>query len=140
MQSFGEYHDLYLETNVLLLTDVFMNYTIMCLKDDGLNSSHYVSASEIFNDFLYKSNEAELKLMIDMDKYLMVENDIREEMIMASHRYIKANNSQCSNYNSNKLKSYILYDNMNVLYSEVIIQYMPTEILTKVDSKEVSDI
>ena len=27
MQSFGDYHDLYLETDVLLLADVFMNYT-----------------------------------------------------------------------------------------------------------------
>ena len=49
MQSFGDYHDLYLETDVLLLADVFMNYTIMCLQDDGLDPSHYVSAPGMFN-------------------------------------------------------------------------------------------
>ncbi|CAI2198080.1 19333_t:CDS:2, partial [Funneliformis geosporum] len=75
MKNFGEYHDLYLETDVLLLADVFMNYTIMCLQDDGLDPSHYVSASGMFNDSLYKSSGAELKLMTDMDDYLTVENE-----------------------------------------------------------------
>ncbi|CAI2199874.1 19767_t:CDS:2, partial [Funneliformis geosporum] len=55
MKNFGKYHDLYFETDVLLLVDVFMNYTIMCLQDDSLDPSHYVSASEMFNDSLFKS-------------------------------------------------------------------------------------
>jgi len=45
MKNFEEYYDLYLEIDVLLLADVFMNYTIMCLKDDGLDPSYYVFAS-----------------------------------------------------------------------------------------------
>ena len=89
MKSFGEYHDLYLETDVLLLADVFMNYTIMCLQDDGLDPSHYVSAPGMFNDSLCKSSGAEL--MMDIDEYLMVKKGIRGGMIMASHRYAKAN-------------------------------------------------
>jgi len=52
IKTFGEYHDLYMETDVLLLADVFMNYTVMCLKDDGLDPSHYVSAPGMFNDSL----------------------------------------------------------------------------------------
>ncbi len=56
MKNFEEYYDLYLETDVLLLADVFMNYTIMCLKNDSLDLSHYISASEMFNDSLYKSS------------------------------------------------------------------------------------
>src|SRR4051794_33484761 len=103
MKNFGEYHDLYLETDVLLLVDVFMNYTIMCFKDDSLDP--LISALEMFNNSLYKSSEAELKLMTDMDEYLIVENSIREGMTMMSHQYAKANNLQCSDYNSNKPKS-----------------------------------
>ncbi|RGB28920.1 hypothetical protein C1646_767247 [Rhizophagus diaphanus] len=52
-------------------------------EDNGLDPSHYVPASEMFNNSLYKSSEAELKLMTDMDEYLMVENGIHEEIIMA---------------------------------------------------------
>ncbi|CAG8804217.1 17925_t:CDS:2, partial [Racocetra persica] len=46
--------------------------------------SHYVSASGIFNDSLYKSSRVELKLITDMDKYLIVKNGIRGGMTMVS--------------------------------------------------------
>ncbi|CAG8694219.1 3918_t:CDS:2, partial [Racocetra fulgida] len=140
MKNFGEYHDLYLEMDVLLLADIFMNYIIMCLKDDGLDPSHYVSAPGMFNDSLYKSSRAELKLMTDKDEYLMVENGIRGGMTMASHRYAKSNNLQCPDYDPSKLKSWTLYEDMNALYSEAMTQYMPTEILGKVSPEEVPDI
>jgi hypothetical protein len=47
MQSFKDYHDLYLETDVLLFADVFINYTIMCLQNNGLDPSYYVFAPGI---------------------------------------------------------------------------------------------
>ncbi|RIB30536.1 hypothetical protein C2G38_2152525 [Gigaspora rosea] len=140
MKNFGEYHDLYLETDVLLLADVFMNYTIMCLKDDGLDPSHYVSAPGMFNDSLYKSSGVELKLMTDKNNYLIVEDGIRGAITMACHRYAKANNLQCPNYESSKLKFWILYENINALYSGAMTQHMPTEILDKVSPEEVPDI
>ena len=64
----------------------------MCLKDNSLDPSHYISAPEIFNDLLYKSSGAELKLMTDMNEYLIVKNGIREGMTMVSYQYAKANN------------------------------------------------
>ncbi|CAJ0924949.1 14384_t:CDS:2, partial [Entrophospora sp. SA101] len=106
MKNFGEYHDLYLETDVLLLADVFMNYTIMCLKDNGLDPSHYVSAPGMFNDSLYKSSGAEIKLITDMDQYLLVEKGIRGSMSMVSQRYAKANNPQCPDYDESKPNSW----------------------------------
>ncbi|CAG8505748.1 17406_t:CDS:2 [Cetraspora pellucida] len=140
IKNFEEYYDLYLETDVLLLADVFMNYTIMCLKDDGLDPSHYVSAPGMFNNSLYKSSRVELKLMTDMDEYLIVENGIREGMTMASHRYAKANNPQCPDYEPSKPKSWALYEDMNALYSGAMTQYMSTEILGKVSPEEVPNI
>src|SRR6266542_1731105 len=94
----------------------------------------------MFNDSLYKSSRTELKLITDMDKYLMVEKGIRGSMIMASYHYAKANNPKYPDYNPGKPTSWILYDDMNALYSGVMIQYMPTEILEKVSPEEVPDI
>ncbi|CAG8647866.1 10729_t:CDS:2 [Acaulospora colombiana] len=71
-------------------------------QDDGLDPSHYVSAPGMFNDSLYKSSRAELKLMTDMDQYLMVENGIRGGMTILSHRYAKDNNEKCPDYDPSK--------------------------------------
>ncbi|CAB4386779.1 unnamed protein product [Rhizophagus irregularis] len=59
---------------------------------------------------------------------------------MSSHRYAKANNPQCLDYESSKPNSWIMYEDMNALYSGTMTQYMPTEILGKVDPEEVPDI
>ncbi|CAG8588418.1 3529_t:CDS:2 [Funneliformis mosseae] len=74
-----------------------MNYTIICLKNDSLYLSYYILISGIFNNSLYKSSETELKFMTNMDEYLTVENGIH--------------------YDSSKLNSWIIYKDMNALYS-----------------------
>nr|CAG8650043.1 12005_t:CDS:2 [Entrophospora candida] len=140
MKTFSEYHDLYLETDVLLLVDVFMNYTIMCLKDDGLGPSHYVSAPGMFNDSLYKSSGAEIKLLTDLDQYMLVERGICGGMSMVSQRYAKANNPQCPDYDENKPNSWVMYEDMNALYSGAMMQYLPTEILGKVAPEAIPNI
>ncbi|CAG8653035.1 7049_t:CDS:2, partial [Acaulospora colombiana] len=107
---------------------------------DWTNSWDKFDITRMFNDSLYKSSGVEIKLMTDMDEYLMVENGIRGGMTMVSHRYAKANNEKCPNYDPSKPKSWIMYEDMNALYSGAMTQYMPTEILGKVGPEEIPDI
>ena len=39
----GEYHDLYVQSNTLLLADVFENFQSMCLEIYELDPAHYLS-------------------------------------------------------------------------------------------------
>ncbi|CAJ0924943.1 14382_t:CDS:2 [Entrophospora sp. SA101] len=108
--------------------------------NDGLDPSHYVLAPGMFNDSLYKSSGAEIKLLTDLDQYMLVERAIRGGMSMVSQRYAKANNPQCPDYDESKPNSWVMYEDMNALYSGAMIQYLPTEILGKVAPEEIPNI
>ena len=44
IKSLGEYHDLYVKTDTLLLADIFENFRNMCLYICELDPVHFVSA------------------------------------------------------------------------------------------------
>ena len=44
LQNLGKYHDIYLKTDVLLLTDIFENFRKVCLNNYHLDPAHYNSA------------------------------------------------------------------------------------------------
>ena len=48
IKNFGEYHDLYVQSDTLLLADVFVNFINMCLKIYELDPAKFISAN-LFN-------------------------------------------------------------------------------------------
>ena len=44
IKNLGEYHDLYIQSDTLLLTDVFENFQNMCFEIYGLDRAHFLSA------------------------------------------------------------------------------------------------
>ena len=47
MNAMGDYHDHYLETDFLLLTDLFEKFIYTCLKYYGLDLCHYFSSPRL---------------------------------------------------------------------------------------------
>ena len=43
LNSLGDYHDLYVQSDTLLLADVFENFRDMCLKEYELDPNHFLS-------------------------------------------------------------------------------------------------
>ena len=43
LNNVGEYHDLYVQSDTLLLADVFENFRDMCLKEYDLDPAHFLS-------------------------------------------------------------------------------------------------
>ena len=56
----GDYHNLYLKTDVLLLVDVFEKFISTCLEFFGLDPCHYVSSLGLSWDAMLKMTEIEL--------------------------------------------------------------------------------
>ena len=73
MQTMGDYHDLYLKTDVLLLADVFENFRKKCLEYYALDPAHYYTAPGLSCDAALKMTKVNLELLDDIDMHLMVE-------------------------------------------------------------------
>ena len=96
-RNLGDYHNLYVATDSLLLADVFENIRKVCQEKYGLDPAHYYSAPGLSWDALLKKTGVELELLTDMDMHLMIERGRRGGISMVSRRYAKVNNPLVEN-------------------------------------------
>ena len=65
----GEYHDVYVKSDTLLLADVYGNFRNMCLDIYGLDPVYFVSAPGLAWQACLKQTEVKLELLTDYDVY-----------------------------------------------------------------------
>ena len=121
----GEYHDLYLLTDVLLLSDVMENVRSMALNYYGLDPTHYLTLPSFAWDAMLKQTKIELELITDMDIYLMVERGIRGGMTQVTNKHVTANNKYMENFDPTKPSTYIQYLDANNLYGYAMSLPLP---------------
>ena len=121
----GEYHDLYVQSDTLLLADVFENFRNMCLEIYELDPTYFVSAPGLAWQACLKKTGVKLELLTDIDMLLMVEKGTRGGICQAIHRYAKANNKYMKNYDKNNESSYLKYLDANNLYGWAVSQKLP---------------
>ena len=116
IKNLGEYHDLYVRSDTLLLADVFENFRNVCMKNYELGPAHFVSLPGLAWQACLKKTNVKIELITDSDMLLMIEDGIRRGICHAIQRYAKANNKYMNDYNKNKESSYIQYLDANNLY------------------------
>ena len=126
MGTMGEYHDLYLKTDVLLLADIFESFRETCLKYYELDPCHYFTAPGLSWDACLKKTRVSLDLLTDPDMHLMIEKGIRGGISTITHRHAQANNKYLHEYDPAKERSYIVYLDSNNLYGWAMSQSLPT--------------
>ena len=67
LKNMGDYHDLYLESDVLLPTDVFENFRKTCMQYYKLDPYHYFTSLGLSWDAMLKVTDIKLELMTDID-------------------------------------------------------------------------
>ena len=77
LENLGDYHDLYVQSDTLLLADVFNNFRDMSLKEYELDPAHFLSLPGLAWQACLKKTNIELELLTDYDMLLMVEEGIR---------------------------------------------------------------
>ena len=126
LKTMGDYHDLYLKSDILLLADVFENFRKTCLQYYELDPCHYFTSPGLSWDAMLKMTDIKLELMVDIDMFQFIEKGMRGGTSYIANRYGKANNKYMKNYDEKAPTKYIMYLDANNLYGWAMSQYLPT--------------
>ena len=126
-KNLGDYHDLYVQSDTLLLVDVFENFRNMRIKVYELDPAHFLSAPGLAWQACLKKTEVKLELLTNADMLLMIEKGIKGGIRHAMDRYAKANNNYMKHYNKDEEESFLEYLDGNNLYGWAMSERLPVD-------------
>ena len=91
LKNLGEYHDLYVQSDTLLLADVFENFRNKCIEIYELDPARFLSAPGLAWEACLEKTGIKLELLTDIDMLIMVEKGTRGGICHA------INNEVCKN-------------------------------------------
>ena len=127
LKNLGDYHDLYVRSDALLLADKFEIFRNKCLETYELDPAHFSSALGLAWKACLKKTRIRLELLTNIDMLLMVEKGTRGEICHAINRYAKANKKYMKNDDKNIQSLYLMYLNANNLYGWAMSQKLPED-------------
>ena len=127
IRNLGDYHDLYLQTDVILPANVFEAFRDTCLEHYKLGPAHFYTSPRLAWKACLRKTRIRLELITDPDMLLMFEHRIRGGITKAVHRYAVVNNKYMNEkFNPSEESSYLQYLDANNLYGWAMLQPLPT--------------
>ena len=87
IKKLGEYHNLYAQSDTLLLADVFEYFRNKCLEIYELDLAHFLSAPGLAWQACLKKTGVKLELITDHDMPLIIEKGIRDRICQATYLF-----------------------------------------------------
>ena len=106
-KTLEKYHDLYVQSNTLLVADVFDNFRNMCLEIYDLDPAKFLSALGLAWEAALQKTPVKLDLSTDINILLMLEKSISGGICHSVYQYAKANKKSMNDNDENKESSYI---------------------------------
>ena len=123
IHNLGDYHDLYLRMDVVLLANMFEAFRDTCLKHYKLDPAHFYTSPRLAWLTCLKCTGIRLKLLTDLDMLLMFERGIRGGITQVVRKYALANNKYVGDkFNPNEDTTYLQYLDTNNLYCWAMFQ------------------
>ncbi|XP_065203746.1 uncharacterized protein LOC135833867 [Planococcus citri] len=123
-KNLGDYSDLYLKTDVLLLTDVFENFRDLCLDTYKLDPAQYYTSPGLSWDAMLKYTKITLDLFTDIDMVHFIQKGIRGGLSQCTKRQATANNTYMKKFDPSKPTHHLVYLDCNNLYGHSLNSYL----------------
>ena len=127
LKILGEDHDIYVQSDKLLLADAFKNFRNKCSELHELDPSHFLTAPGLAWEACLKNTEVKLELLTDNDILMMIEKGIGGEICHTLYKYAKENNKYMKYYSKNFELSYLVYLDAKKLYGWAMFQNLPVD-------------
>ena len=101
-KNLGDYHDLYVQSDVLLLADVFKNFKNQCLKAFDLDPANFLTLPSLAWQAYLTVPNVQLDLITNSEMLLMIEEAVRGGITQVITKSSEANNKYMQNYDQNK--------------------------------------
>ena len=125
LQNIGQLHDLYVETDVLLLADCFEKFRTFSLREYRLDPAHFLTAPSLsWHSALLYTNVV-LEIPTDPDMHIFIDKGIRGGISFVGNPYAEASNKYV-NPNSDPESDYIMFFDVNNQYGAAMSEYIPT--------------
>ena len=128
LKNLGELHDLYMETDTLLLADVFENYRKVIHTNYELDPIHFYTAPSLSWSAGLKYTGVKLEIPTDVNIHMFIDRGLRGGISMVANHFAKANNSMLPPefYDKDTQQSFIKFVDANNLYGWAMSQFLPT--------------
>lgn len=140
-KTLKDYSNLYLKSDVLLLTEVFESFRNLCLEIYELDPAWYYSIPGLALDAMLKKTNVEVELLTDISMYIFFERAIRGGISQCVHRYADCNNPYLgSKYDAEQANSYLTYVDANNLYGYAMCKKHPQKNFEWLSASEIHTI
>ncbi|MEW8545679.1 MAG: DNA polymerase, partial [Candidatus Thiodiazotropha sp.] len=125
VRNLGEYSDLYLKTDVLLLSDIFENFRKVAHDNYKLDPAQFYSSPGFSFSAMLKMTKVQLELLTDIQHLQLWERGSRGGVSYIGDRFAEANNPYLKSFDPSKPTSYIQFLDANNLYGWACQQPLP---------------
>ena len=138
LQNLGELHDLYMETDTLLLADVFENYRNVILKNYGLDPVHFYTAPSLSWSAGLKFTKVKLEIPLDVNMHIFTDLALRGGISMVLNHFARANNPLMKElFDPQTLQSFIQLVDANNLYGWAMSQKKKKRFISKQKTRDI---
>ena len=106
IKNLGEYHDLYVQSDTILLADICESFRNLCIETYKLDPAYFLPLPGLAWQACLKHSKIKLEFISDVDMLLMLEEGIRGGICHSVFRHAKVSNKYMKDYDKNKESSF----------------------------------